>query len=239
MTNLYGPSELKSLLSVIKCQPEIHPEGLSLFFQLTYIPAPYTIYKSIYKLEPNNYIDFDLINNNYKIVEIKRKYNQFEYSSKKDAIKITQELVNKSIESRSISDVPIGTFLSGGVDSSIVSLCLSKQTEKKINTFSIGFNKKSFDETDKSRLVSKLINSNHHEFIIAEDTLVDNLNEIILNFDEPFADSSALATYLVSNKTKDYVKVALTGDGGDEGIWEVIISIIWGFFNKKIYKYNS
>lgn len=225
-------SELKSILSIIKGKPEIDPEGLSLFFQLTYIPAPYTIYKSIYKLEPNNYIDFDLINNNFKIVEINRKYNQFEYSSKKDAIKITRKLVNESIESRSISDVPIGTFLSGGVDSSIVSLCLAKQNEKKIDTFSIGFNKKSFDETDKSRLVSKLINSNHHEFIIAEDTLVDNLNEIILNFDEPFADSSALATYLVSNKTKDYVKVALTGDGGDE-VFGGYNKYYMGFLNKK------
>jgi asparagine synthase (glutamine-hydrolysing) len=127
------------------------------------------------------------------------------------------------VSSRSISDVPLGTFLSGGVDSSKVSLCLAQQQEKKIDTFSIGFDKKSFDESDKTRLVSKLINSNHHEFIISEKDLTTNIDEIILNFDEPFADSSALATYMVSKKTKDYVKVALTGDGGDE---------VFGGYNK-------
>ena len=116
---------------------------------------------------------------------------------------ITHYLVQKSVLSRSISDVPLGTFLSGGVESSIVSLCLAQQQEKKIDTFSIGFDKKSFDESDKSRLVSKLINSKHHEFIISERDLTKNIDEIILNFDEPFADSSALATYLVSKKTKD------------------------------------
>jgi asparagine synthase (glutamine-hydrolysing) len=125
--------------------------------------------------------------------------------------------------SRSISDVPIGTFLSGGVDSSIVSYCLSQSTDKKIDTFSIGFDKKQFDETEKSRVVAKLINSNHHEYIVNEKSLYDDLERILNNFDEPFADSSALPTYLVSKKTSNHVKVALTGDGGDE---------VFGGYNK-------
>jgi asparagine synthase (glutamine-hydrolysing) len=216
-------SELKSIVGISNNTPKINSTALSLYFQLTYIPAPYTIYKGIHKLEANHFIELDCNENTYLVLEIEQPTAKFSIDSKKEAIKVTHELVQKSVLSRSISDVPIGTFLSGGVDSSIVSLCLAQKQERKIDTFSIGFDKKSFDESDKSRLVSKLINSKHHEFIISEKDLTTNIDEIILNFDEPFADSSALATYLVSKKTKDYVKVALTGDGGDE---------VFGGYNK-------
>lgn len=216
-------SELKSIIGTLANKPEINTTALSMYFQLTYIPAPYTIYEGIHKLEVNHYIELNCKENSYDVYEIDQPTTQFMVQSKKEAIKVTHELVQKSVTSRSISDVPLGTFLSGGVDSSIVSLCLAQQQEQKIDTFSVGFDKRSFDESDKSRLVSKLINSNHHEFIISEKDLTANIDEIILNFDEPFADSSALATYLVSKKTKDYVKVALTGDGGDE---------VFGGYNK-------
>ncbi|WP_396137205.1 asparagine synthase (glutamine-hydrolyzing) [Flavobacterium sp.] len=216
-------SELKSIIATLPSKPEIDTTGLSLYFQLTYIPAPFTIYEGIHKLQANHFIELDCNENSYLIVEIEKPINKFTIQSKKEATKTTHDLVQNSVLTRAISDVPLGTFLSGGVDSSVVSLCLSQQQEKKIDTFSVGFEKKSFDESDKSRLVSKLINSNHHEFIISEKDLTANIDEIILNFDEPFADSSALATYLVSKKTKDFVKVALTGDGGDE---------VFGGYNK-------
>jgi asparagine synthase (glutamine-hydrolysing) len=216
-------SELKSIISVLNNKPEIDSIGLSLYFQLTYIPAPYTIYEGIKKLEANHYIEVNCNENSYSIFEIFRTETIFSIQSVNDAKKITHDLVHKSVLSRSISDVPLGTFLSGGVDSSIISLCLSQQKNHRIDTFSIGFEKKSFDESDKSREVSKLINSNHHEFIISEKDLTSNIDEIILNFDEPFADSSALATYLVSQKSKKHVKVSLTGDGGDE---------VFGGYNK-------
>jgi asparagine synthase (glutamine-hydrolysing) len=216
-------SELKSIIGTLTNKPEIDTTALSMYFQLTYIPAPFTIYKGINKLEANHYIELDCKQNYHSIIEIDKSINEYHTPTKKAAVKLTQDLVKSSVLSRSISDVPLGTFLSGGVDSSIVSLCLAQQQEKKIDTFSVGFDKKSFDESDKSRLVSKLINSNHHEFIISEKGLTANIDEIILNFDEPFADSSALASYLVSKKTKDYVKVALTGDGGDE---------VFGGYNK-------
>jgi asparagine synthase (glutamine-hydrolysing) len=216
-------SELKSIVSRLSSKPQIDKTSLSLFFQLTYIPAPFTIYEGIHKLSANNFIELDCNENSYLIVEIEKSIKKYTIKSKEEAIKITHGLVQNSVFSRAISDVPLGTFLSGGVDSSIVSLCLSQLHEKKIDTFSIGFEKKSFDESDKSRLVSNLINSNHHEFIISEKDLTVNIDEIILNFDEPFADSSALATYLVSKRTKEFVKVALTGDGGDE---------VFGGYNK-------
>lgn len=216
-------SELKSITGTLHSKPEINTTALSIYFQLTYIPAPYTIYKGIHKLEANRCIEWNCIEKSFKIFEINRPTAKFAIQSKKEATSITHDLVQKSVTSRSTSDVPLGTFLSGGVDSSIVSLCLAQQQDKKIDTFSIGFEKKSFDESDKSRLVSKLINSNHHEFIISESDLASNIDEIILNFDEPFADSSALATYMVSKKTREFVKVALTGDGGDE---------VFGGYNK-------
>jgi len=221
---LIWASELKSIMSILNYKPKINKVGLSLFFQLTYIPAPYSIYEGIHKLEANKYLEYDLKKDelNIKIIntpeEVRKKDISFE-----DAKKEVFDLVHESIESRSISDVPIGTFLSGGVDSSIVSLCLAQNKSEKINTFSIGFEKKAFDETEKSKLVAKLIGSNHHEFVISERDLSEDLNDIILNFDEPFADSSALPSHLVSKKTSQYVKVALTGDGGDE---------IFGGYNK-------
>jgi asparagine synthase (glutamine-hydrolysing) len=216
-------SELKSIIGTLTKKPEIDKTSLSLYFQLTYIPAPFTIYKGIFKLEANHYIEFDCKQNCHSIFQIDKPTHKFKPLSKKEATKVVHDLVQNSVSSRSISDVPLGTFLSGGVDSSIVSLCLAQQQENKIDTFSIGFDKKSFDESDKSRLVSKLINSNHHEFVVSEKDLTYSIDEILLNFDEPFADSSALATYLVSKKTKDFVKVALTGDGGDE---------VFGGYNK-------
>lgn len=220
----YWCSELKSLLKISPSKPEISKQGLNLFFQLNYIPAPFTIYENINKLEANHYLEFDCINFNFEIKEIKQTIKtKYSNLSKAEATKINHDLVQKTVESRSVSDVPIGTFLSGGVDSSIISLCLAQQSNQKINTFSVGFDKKSFDETEKSQTVAKIINSNHHEFILTENDLAENVHKILLNFDEPFADSSALPTFLVANKTKQHVTVALTGDGGDE---------VYGGYNK-------
>ncbi len=229
--NFFWASELKSITNNLDTKPEISKEGLNLYFRLTYTPAPFTIYENIFKLEANHYIDYDLEADNFKIHQINTVKNEKQDIAFAEAKKELKNRMLQSIESRSISDVPLGTFLSGGVDSSIVSLGLSQMNHQKIDTFSIGFDKASFDETDKSKLVAKMINSNHHEFIISEKDIEKNIHEILLNFDEPFADSSALPTYLVANKTRDFVKVALTGDGGDE---------VFGGYNKYyIGKLNS
>lgn len=220
-------SELKSLLKVITGKPQISVEGLNLFLQLTYIPAPFTIYEGIKKLEANHFIEYDLESKKMNIEKIhfienvsKIKKQDISFEEAKNEIR---KLVSESIASRSISDVPIGTFLSGGVDSSIVTVSLAKSLSQPVNTFSIGFDKKVFDETEKSRVVAELIKSNHHEFIIGEKDFEQDLDPILKNFDEPFADSSALPSYYVAHKTKGYVTVALTGDGGDE---------VFGGYNK-------
>lgn len=221
----YWASELKSIIRNTKQKPPISLEGLNLFFQFTYVPAPFTIYENIHKLKANHYLEYDCKRSSYNVREIPQQFStavdpKIKFSEAKN---IAHDLVRASVKSRSISDVPLGTFLSGGVDSSVVSLCLAQQTQNKIDTFSIGFEKKSFDETDKSRVVADLINSNHHEYIISEGDLKENVDQILLNFDEPFADSSSLPTYLVAHKTRQQVKVALTGDGGDE---------VFGGYNK-------
>ncbi|MEZ4802636.1 MAG: asparagine synthase (glutamine-hydrolyzing) [Gelidibacter sp.] len=220
----FWASELKSIINYLPSIPQISKDGLNLYLRLTYIPAPFTIYDSIHKLEANSFLEYDLETFDFKIQSIHDTKNtkkaDISFEKAKEEVK---ERVYKSVESRSISDVPLGTFLSGGVDSSIVSYCLADMTDSKIETFSIGFEKKSYDETDKSRVMAQLINSNHHEFIISENDLTNSIDNILLNFDEPFADSSSLPTYLVSNKTKEHVKVALTGDGGDE---------VFGGYNK-------
>lgn len=217
-------SELKSIINTIDFKPAISKKGLNLYFRLTYIPAPHTIYENIFKLEANHYIAYDIASHSTSIHKInaepKPKASKISFE---DAKATTKDLVYKSVDSRSIADVGLGTFLSGGVDSSIISLCLSQTTDKKIDTFSIGFKKASYDESDKSRVVAKMIKSNHYEFIIDEEDLKNNIHEILINFDEPFSDTAALPTHLLSEKTRAHVKVALTGDGGDE---------VFGGYNK-------
>ena len=217
-------SELKSIIKTIDFTPNISKKGLNLYFRLTYIPAPHTIYEGIKKLEANHYIAYDLATHQTEIHKINAEPKPKTASiSFEDAKAKTKDMVYHSVDSRSIADVGLGTFLSGGVDSSIISLCLSQTTDKKIDTFSIGFKKASYDETDKSRVVADMINSNHHEFVIDEDDLKNNIHNILVNFDEPFSDSAALPTHLLSEKTREHVTVALTGDGGDE---------VFGGYNK-------
>ncbi|MEC3966148.1 asparagine synthase (glutamine-hydrolyzing) [Flagellimonas halotolerans] len=227
-------SELKSITNDAATPLKIDKVGLNLYLRLTYIPAPYSIYEGVHKLPPYSYITYDLSKNSYVVNQIETEAYPEKTNSKislGEAKTKVKSLVTDSVVSRSISDVPLGTFLSGGVDSSIVSLCLSQYKSEPIETFSIGFKKKSFDETDKSQLVAKMIHSNHHEFIIDEKDIEEDLHQILNNFDEPFADSSALPTYLVSKKTREHVTVALTGDGGDE---------VFGGYNKYYMgKFNS
>jgi asparagine synthase (glutamine-hydrolysing) len=220
----YWCSELKSMLKILPRYPQINKQAVNLYFQLTYIPAPFTIYEGVHKLKANHYLEMDcetLLIKEHPIKAI--DYPSYKGISKQEATTIAAQKIRESVQSRSISDVPLGTFLSGGVDSSVISLCLAEQSSQKIETFSIGFEKKGFDESEKSRTVAGIIGSHHHEFIISENDIKNDLHQIILNFDEPFADSSALPTYLVSNRVARNVKVALTGDGGDE---------VFGGYNK-------
>ena len=210
----YWASELKSIAKVIDKRPKICKRGLSLYFQLTYIPAPYTIYKNINKLEANHYLEFDTEKFNFTINKIRKLENLTSSSniSFKNAKKITFDLVMESVKSRSVSDVKVGAFLSGGVDSSIISLCHSLNQKNKIDTFSLGFKNKSYDESNKFRTISNHLNSNHNEIFVDLKDNVFDIDRLLLNYDEPFADSSAIPTFLISKYTSNKVKVVLSGD---------------------------
>lgn len=216
-SNFYVASELKSLLKVLPNKPEIDPVALNLYFQLTYIPAPYTIYQGIRKLERNSVLELNCETFAVNTQEIEFAKNREDSpSSLESAKEVTRKKVSESVQSRSVADVEVGCYLSGGVDSSIVALCHSENSGKPISTFGVSFDNPSFNESEKAFSVAKIIKSKHHNFLLTEQIGVELTQRTIINFDEPFADSSAIASAFLAQQTSNYVKVVLTGDGGDE-----------------------
>lgn len=223
---IYWASELKSIKIVApKIKNAISRKALSLYFALSYIPAPYSIYQDVSKLRAGHYLSIDTNNNcisehiYWDITKPKTLINDYDEAKQK-----LKELLVDSVEKRMIADVPIGVFLSGGVDSTIIAAIMANLSpNKKIKTFSIGFDSGAYDETPKARQAAEYIGSEHYEFRLNGETVLEQIDKVILNFDEPFADSSSLPTYLVAHETAKHVKVALTGDGGDE---------VFGGYNK-------
>lgn len=231
-------SELKSLLEFFRLSnvrtPKISNTGLNLFFSLTFIPAPHTIYEQVYKLQPGHILKMDLVEfsvEQIKYWDVQLFDNQevnLDYSL---AQKQLQNLLYDAVEKRMISDVPYGAFLSGGVDSSIITAIMADiKKGERIKTFSIVSDNKQFDESVRSSSVAKHCNTEHYPINLDFKDIEADLNRVILNYDEPFADSSALPTYFVSKITKNYVTVALTGDGGDE---------VFGGYNRYLMSHYS
>jgi asparagine synthase (glutamine-hydrolysing) len=207
-------SELKAILAY-EVDKEIDKESLSLFFRHTYIPAPKCILKSCAKLLPGHLIE--IVESK---VTIEKYYNYYPSKISSDnyetAQKKVKELVYQSIEKRLVADVPLGTFLSGGVDSSIVS-AVAKELKPDLNTFSIGFpDEPLFDESKYAQNVADHIGSSHHCFNVTNKQLYQNLEDILDYLDEPMADSSAINVFILSQQTKKNVTVSLSGDGADE-----------------------
>lgn len=218
-------SELKSITNLFPTLKRISSDSLNIYMALTYIPAPFTIYENVYKLKAGHYMTINTSNlnidiNKYWDVDINSTHTLKSYEEAKQQVK---ELLVKSIERRMIADVPLGVFLSGGVDSTIVAATMAKISRNRIKTFSVGFKNKRYDESDRARIVAEHIGSEHHEYILDYNDLLGQIDNIILNYDEPFADASCLPTYFISSQTVKHVKVALTGDGGDE---------VFGGYNK-------
>ena len=208
-------SELKSICA-IKKDLEINNDSIYAYLHLGYIPSQ-TIYKNTFKLSPGSLLTYennDISKKSYWKAEnkVKKEVNQ-NFVESKHELKL---LLQQSIEKRLISDVPIGTFLSGGTDSSIVTAIAQEVNNSPINTFSIGFDDKKYNESIYAKKVANYLGTHHYEFILKEHDAISEIENIMDHFDEPFADSSALPTMLVSKMAKKHVTVCLSGDGGDE-----------------------
>jgi asparagine synthase (glutamine-hydrolysing) len=210
-------SELKALVKY-DIPKTIDESSLRMYFHLNYIPSPYSIFKDVYKIEAGHYLIIDTKQKEekkcyYKIPYKEELKNIPDYNSAQKQLK---RLLEESVQNRMIADVPLGTFLSGGIDSSIITAIAAQHT-KHLNTFSIGYkDEPMFDETEFAELVAKKYNTNHTVFKLSNTDLFENLNQMLDSIDEPFADSSALAVNILSMHTRKHVKVALSGDGADE-----------------------
>lgn len=213
-------SEIKALKDYYDPK-EVSKEALNLFFSLTYIPAPYTIYEEVRKLKAGCYLEIDEQHNfkevqyyNYKVISESNSQNKIEnYEEAKSELR--QRLFD-SVSQRMIADVPLGSFLSGGIDSSIVSAIMSKLAPQPIKTFSIGFKEKEYDESERAALVAQHIGSDHTLFVVGHEDLLQIVDDTLAYFDEPFGDSSAIPSMMVAQKAREKVTVVLTGDCADE-----------------------
>ncbi|WP_394972450.1 asparagine synthase (glutamine-hydrolyzing) [uncultured Croceitalea sp.] len=212
-----GSFEICSQIQPLLKGKEINDEAVSIYLDCMFVPSPYSIVKDVYKLPPGNFMTIDI---DTKSLEIKEYWNlktvskkQISYKKAKTELK---ELLYDAVKIRLQSDVPIGSFLSGGIDSALVSSIAAKVSDKKINTFSIGFNVPEFDESKKAEEYSRIINSNHKTTICKVEDVINLIPKITEVYGEPFADSSALPSLLLNSVTKEHVTVALSGDGGDE-----------------------
>jgi asparagine synthase (glutamine-hydrolysing) len=210
-------SELKSLLQAPGIERRVNLQALHHYLTFQYVPSPESIFEGIKKLPPAHYLLYDSAGN----TRIQRYWTlQFNPGQKKEiALPEMCEMIRgeleESVRLRLISDVPLGAFLSGGIDSSIIVGIMAKFSRVPVKTFSIGFEEKEFDELSYARVVSERFATDHHEFVVKPNA-IEILNKLAWHYNEPFADASAIPTYYVANMTKHFVKVVLTGDAGDE-----------------------
>lgn len=231
-------SEIKAF-KVLKMPLSINKKAVYNYFNFGFSPQKETIYNEIKQLDAACY---GVLTNG--VFEI-NKYWKLDSNIKnnpslnfKQAQSDLDNLLQKSVEYRLISDVGIGTFLSGGTDSSLITAIASKQSSTKVNTFSIGFKEAKYNESIQAKEIANYLKTNHNEFIVSYTDAIDNLEKVMDNFDQPFVDSSALPTYLISKLAKEHVTVSLSGDGGDE-LFMGYGSYNWGERLNKPFNWHS
>ncbi len=219
---LFG-SELKSLRVHPFFQGEINRDALTLYFRHNVIPAPYSIYQNVYKLTPGTILTLSQPSDPPKFTTYWNAWGTLENAqltpfsgSYADAVEELNTLLLNAVQIRLLSDVPLGAFLSGGIDSSTVVALMQQQSSQPIQTFSIGFAEGEYNEAPFAAAVAKHLGTHHTELSVTPKQALDVIPKLPAIYDEPFADSSQIPTLLVSQLTKQYVTVALSGDGGDE-----------------------
>ena len=231
-------SELKALTKASGFEFKICANALNLYFQHGYVPGPHSIYKKVNKLLPGHLIKFsqeNLTNSDSHVqskpfwelrhsIDFKKKV--FYKKNPQEAINDLTTLLEESTKNQMVSDVPIGSFLSGGIDSSIITALMQKNSINPINTFSIGFDDKRFNEAHHAKEVANFLGTNHVEHYVPPDEAFKVIPDLGRIYDEPFADPSQIPTYLVSKIARQKVTVALTGDGGDE---------LFGGYNRHVF----
>jgi asparagine synthase (glutamine-hydrolysing) len=212
---LFG-SELKCLLAVEASIRTIDPQALSDYFSFGYVPAPKTIYRDVRKLRPGHYLVASA-NGVREVPYWDLSFAQVENRTEDEWCEMLRHSLCEATRVRLMSDVPLGAFLSGGVDSSSVVAMMSHLMNRAVTTCSIGFDDKEYNEADFAREISKKFETDHHEQIVHPEA-IEILKKLVWHYDEPFADSSAIPTYYVSWVARQSVTVALGGDGGDESL---------------------
>ncbi|HYJ86877.1 MAG TPA: asparagine synthase (glutamine-hydrolyzing) [Pyrinomonadaceae bacterium] len=215
-TFIFG-SELKSLREHPEFRGLLSTEALDNYLTFGYVPDPLTIFRDVQKLPPGHHLRFS---GGRVYVQ---QYWDFPYDeslakpaqSEEECLEELRALLDEAVRVRLVADVPLGAFLSGGVDSSAVVGLMARHTSQPVKTFSIGFHEDSYNELKYARLAAKRFGTDHHEFVVTPD-ICEVVDDLVWHFDEPFADSSAIPTYMVSKLAREFVTVVLSGDGGDE-----------------------
>jgi asparagine synthase (glutamine-hydrolysing) len=216
---LFG-SELKSFHEHPSFEKSINKNALAQFLQYGYILQPHSIFNHTHKLQSGHYLEINLKTQTFKEKKYWDVYDFYKKPklelSEEEAINESEKILKKAIDYRMVSDVPVGVFLSGGYDSSLVTALLQSDRKEKINTFTIGFHEKGFDEAPYAKSVSEHLGTNHTEYYCTQNDAKEILPKLVEIYDEPFGDSSSIPTILVSQLAKEKVTVALSADGGDE-----------------------
>ena len=207
-------SELKALLVHPHVERHLNTEALDAYLTLGYVPDPLSIFRDICKLPPGHSLK---LSDGLLTIDQYWDFNFNEHKSGKeeDYLVELRELLDESVRMRLVSDVPLGAFLSGGIDSSAVVALMARNMGQPVKTFSIGFNEDSYNELKYARLTAQQYGTDHSEFIVTPE-ICQIVDELVWHFDEPFTDPSAIPTYMVSKLARQHVKVVLSGDGGDE-----------------------
>jgi asparagine synthase (glutamine-hydrolysing) len=245
--NLYFASEIKALLLLNEVSREVDFKALSYYFTYGYVPGTRTVFKDIKKLPPASYLSFEnrhLGINPYWRVQYLPKKRLPENELMEDLLTIFVKAIKRHL----VSDVPLGAFLSGGVDSSIVVALMNMAGEGGVNTFSLGYESGGSDELGYAASVAKRYGTNHHEFKIDPD-MTQILPKLLWHLDEPFFDNSIIPTYYISELARDKTKVALSGDGGDETFggyewtrrhqYNVAYGMVPGFIRRPLARLSS